>query len=103
MLGAMNGRQQIMALSLAAVLLALVIATAARTQPANLEASQVEVSIGTRASDSPNDARVTTKAKAPLQRSSLPEGHGSIWNRGPAAYDLTLTSQASIYVLYTPR
>ena len=98
----MNGRQHIMALCLAAVSLVVVIATAARTQQANLGASKVEVSIETRASASPNDAKVTTKAKAPLQQTSSPEGQGSIWNRGPA-YDLTLTSQASIYVLYTPR
>jgi len=97
----MNERQHIMALCLGGLLLAVVIATAARTQ-INMGASQVEVSIGTRAFNFPNDAKVTTKAKAPFRQSSLPEGQGSIWSSGPA-YDLAVTSQASIYVLYTPR
>lgn len=102
----MNERQHIMILCLAAVLLVVVIATAAKTQHARMGESHVEVSIGTRASDFPTDAAVTIKAKSPLQPFSptalSEEKQGNIWNRG-LVYDVTLTSQASIYVLYTPR
>jgi len=91
-----------MALCLGVALLAVVVATAAKTQQANGGPSQVEVSIEAQASDFPADAKVTAKAKAPLQRPSPPERQGSIWKPG-ASFDLTLTSQASIYVLYTPR
>jgi len=96
----MNGRQHIMALCLAAALVVTVVATA--MQQANTGTSQVEVPIEPRTYNFSNDTKVTAKAKTPLQRSSSPESQGSIWNRGPA-YDLTVTSRASIYVLYTPR
>lgn len=100
----MNGRQHIMALCLAAVFLVVVVATAAKTPNAAIRTSQVEVLLEGATAQLLNDANVTTKVKVPLRRSSSmtlsEERRGTIWSPD---HDLTLTSQASIYILYTPR
>ncbi len=86
---------------LAAILLAVVIATAARPQNPTTAASQVEVWMDPPAREVllASRSNVTSRAKAPLQRAS--PFQGAVWGQNPA-YDLTRTSQASIYVFYTP-
>jgi hypothetical protein len=97
----MNWRQHIMALVLAAILLAVVLATAARPQtptiwikPPPPDALLI------------NQSNVTSRAKIPLQRgptfppneASSTRGRKAVWD----AYGPADTKQASIYVLYTP-
>jgi len=112
MLQPMSGRQHMMALFLAAILFSVVIATAAKTQSPGFARSQVDVPM--RRPSAPkiltvNCSRMTSRAKTPLQRTKPLPSHeatsetarGAIWGQGPA-YDLSRTSRASIYVLYTP-
>lgn len=98
-----------MALDLAAILLAAVIATAAK--PQSPVAAQVEVLIELPAPEALliGYSNMTTRAKIPLQRTPpLPayeitsmRDQGAVWDQSPT-YDLTSTSRASIYVFYTP-
>jgi hypothetical protein len=103
----MSRRQEIMALALAAILLTVVIATAAKPQNSALSASQVEVQIEPPAPEVLLSSRsnMTTRAKTPLQRPSPPpyenRDEGAVWGQAPT-YDLTRTSQASIYIFYAP-
>lgn len=103
----MTGRQHTMALILAALLLVVGIATAAKPQP---PPSQVQISIkfAPEAWRVPH-SNVTSRAKIPSPSAvTLPSSdltttanQGAIWGHG-FAYDLKRTSQSSIYVLYTP-
>jgi hypothetical protein len=100
-----------MALFLAAILLVVVIATAAKSQNPAIATSQVEVWIEPPAPEALliSHANVTSRAKTPLQGPpSAPayeitstRNQGAVWGQG-SAYDLTRTSQASIYIFYTP-
>ena len=105
-IGAMNRRQHIMALSLAAVLLVAVLATAAKSNTEATRSAQIEISVVAPATKPLRDRRVTSIAKNSSQRSApmaqVLESQPTVWQPGPS-YDLDLTSQASIYVLYTPR
>jgi hypothetical protein len=107
----MSWRQHIMALFLAGILLAVVIATAAKSQNPAIAASQVEVWIESPAPEALLTIRsnMTSRAKTPLQGTSPVPSYenastglqGAVWGQGPA-YDLSRTSQTSIYVFYTP-
>jgi hypothetical protein len=107
----MSGRQHMMALFLTAILLAVVIATAAKTQSPGVAKSQVDVSIQPSASEIllGTGSNVTSRAKIPLQRTrpfpsyeiTSETDQGAIWGQGPA-YDLSRTGRASIYILYSP-
>jgi hypothetical protein len=99
-----------MAPLLTAILLAVVIATAAIPQNPATATSQVEMRIEPLAPEALLFVRsnMTSRAKTPLQQTSpLPyeitstKDQGAVWDQGPV-YDLTRTSQASIYVFYTP-
>lgn len=95
-----------MALGLAAVLLVAVLATAAKSKTEAPRSEQTEISIVAPVTKPLSDRRVTFRAKNPSQRSAPMaqplESQQTVWQPGPS-YDLDLTSQASIYVLYTPR
>jgi hypothetical protein len=106
----MSWRQHMMAPLLTAILLAVVIATAAIPQNPATATSQVEMRIEPRAPKALLITRsnMTSRAKIPLQQTwPLPyeiastRDQGAVWAQGPV-YDLTRTSRASIYVFYTP-
>jgi hypothetical protein len=104
----MSEHRQIMALCLAAILLVVVIATAAKPQNLPTAGSQFVERIeppGPEASP-PSRSKMTSRAKAPSQQLPSYEiasrrGHGGVWGEGPN-YDLSRTGQASIYIFYTP-
>jgi hypothetical protein len=93
-----------MARCLAAILLVVVIATAAKSQNPAIAASQVEMRIEPPAAEALLISRpnMTSRPKTSLQRSATAtRDQGAVWSRG-SVYDLARTGQASIYVFYTP-
>jgi len=100
-----------MALFFAAILFAVVVATAAKTQSPGVATSQVDVSIRPPAPETllADRSNMTSRAETPLQPTrpfpsheiASPTNEGAVWGQG-LAYDLSRTSRASIYVLYTP-
>jgi hypothetical protein len=104
----MSWRQHMMALFLAATLLVVVIATAAKTQNPATAASQVEVRIEAEALLI-GRSNITSRAKiSPQWTSAVPSyeitskrDQGAVWDQG-LAYDVTRIGRTSIYVLYVP-
>jgi hypothetical protein len=107
----MSWRQHMMVLVLAAILLAVVLATAARPETSAISTAQVELRIEHPSPEAllVSASNVTSRAKTRLQPSratpsyeiSTTRNHGAVWDQGPA-YDITRTSQASIYIFFTP-
>jgi hypothetical protein len=107
----MSWRQHMMVVFLAAILLAVVIATAAKTQSPAMAAAQVEVWIEPPAPKTwlISNSNMTTRAKTSLRRTTQVSpceitstwDQGAVWDQGPV-YNLTRTRQASIDVLVYP-